>query len=131
MSPLRRARALRGRREIEIAGRRSAAPRSFEGGEERGQDQPQHETRPPVALKASWRPAPEHVPHQEPEIEGARVDDQPLEDVRMPAQMDPAQPAGVIDVRKRPFDVLAAAPYQPLPAGAAHAPAIAIDGVLG
>ena len=49
----------------------------------------------------------------------------------MPAQVNPAQPAGVIDVRKRPFDVLAAAPHQPLPARAPDAPAIAIDGLLG
>src|SRR5437867_3823850 len=102
-----------------------------ERGEERVQSQPQHNTRRPAALKAPWRPAPERMPHQESEIERARVDDQPLEDVRMPAQVDPAQPAGVIDVRKRPLDVLAAAPHQPLPARAAHATAIAIDRVLG
>src|SRR5207249_696175 len=90
-----------------------------------------HNTRRPAALKAPWRPAPERMPHQEYEIERARVDDQPLEDVRMPAQVDPAQPAGVIDVRKRPLDVLAATPHQPLPAWAAHATAIAIDRLLG
>jgi hypothetical protein len=37
------------------------------------------------------------VPHQEPEIERARVDEQPLEDVGMPAQVNSAQPAGVIE----------------------------------
>src|SRR6266478_8594539 len=83
------------------------------------------------ASRSALRPAPEHVPHQEPEIERACVDDQPLEDVRMPPQVDPAQPAGVIDVRKRPLDVLAATPHQPLPAWAAHATAIAIDRLLG
>ena len=84
-----------------------------------------------MALKAARRPAPEHVPHQEPEIEGARVDDQSLEDVRMPAQVKPAKSAGVIDVRKRPLDVLPAAPHQPSPARPGDAPAIAIHGLLG
>ena len=49
----------------------------------------------------------------------------------MPAQVNPAQPAGVIDVRKGALDVFAAAPHQPLPARAAHATAIAIDRLLG
>ena len=59
-------------------------------------DQAQDEIR-PAALKAARRSAAEHVPHQEPEIERARVDEQPLEDVGMPAQVNSAQPAGVIE----------------------------------
>jgi len=71
------------------------------------------------------------MPHQEPEIERACVDDQPLEDILMPAQVDPAEPAGVIDMRKGPFDVLPAALHQLLSARAADPTAIAIDGLLG
>lgn len=49
----------------------------------------------------------------------------------MPAQVGPAEPASVIDVRKRPLDVLPASPHPRLPAPAAHATAIAIDQSLG
>ncbi len=49
----------------------------------------------------------------------------------MAAQVDPAQPAGVIDVRKRPFHVFAAPAHQPPTAGPPDAPAIAIDRLLG
>jgi hypothetical protein len=45
--------------------------------------------------------------------------------------VDPAQPAGVIDVRKRPLDVLAAASHQLLPMWTADPAAIAVDGLLG
>src|SRR5258708_19718236 len=93
-------------------------------------DQPQPAPRLPAALKASRRAAPEHVPHQEPEIEGAGVDDQPLEDVRMPAQVNPAQPAGVIDIGKRPFHVLPSAPHQAFPPRSAHSTPIFIYRLL-
>src|SRR5881628_3343634 len=76
------------------------------------------------------RAAPDRVPHQEAEIEGAGVDDEPLEDVLMAAQVGAAETAGVIEMRKRPLDVLAAPPHQPLPASAAHPTPIAIDGPL-
>jgi hypothetical protein len=62
-----------------------------ERGEERRQGQPQQVPRLPTALKAPRRSASKHPPH-EPEIEGPRVDDQPLEDVGMSAtQVNPAQ----------------------------------------
>ena len=64
------------------------------------------------------------------EIEGARVDQQPFEDVAMPAQVRAAHPARVIDVRERPLHVLPASPQQPLTARAAHPPAIAVHGPL-
>src|SRR5262247_914904 len=71
------------------------------------------------------------LPHQEAEIEGARVDQQPFEDVAMSAQVGAPHPAGVVDMRERPFHVLPAAAQQPLAALPAHAPAIAVDGGLG
>src|SRR3989442_1703847 len=48
----------------------------------------------------------------------------------MPAQMRAAEAAGVIDVGEGALDVTPAAPEQPLPAYATHAPAIARDGAL-
>jgi hypothetical protein len=95
MSRLRRARRMRSRREPDAWSESVGARRGANTGSAIAD---------PVAdagLQVARRPAPEHLSHQEPEIEGARVDDEPLEDVRMSAQVDPAQPAGVIDVRKR------------------------------
>jgi hypothetical protein len=46
---------------------------------------PQHESG-PGALETSWSAACDQVPHQEAEVERAGVDDEPLQDVRMPAQ---------------------------------------------
>jgi len=41
------------------------------------------------------------VSHQEAEVEGTGVDDEPLQDVLMSAQVGAAETAGVIDMRKR------------------------------
>ena len=48
-------------------------------------------------LEPSRRADPEPLPHQNAEIERARVDPQALEDIRMAAQVRAAHPAGVVD----------------------------------
>ena len=40
-----------------------------------------------VSLEPAWRATAEHLPHQNSEIEGARVDQQAFEDVPVPAQV--------------------------------------------
>jgi hypothetical protein len=81
VSKLLRERRMRSCRVREIAARRRNLPASSRGVQAGVHGQPQHETRPPAALKAPRRAAPDRVPHQEAEIEGAGVDDEPLEDV--------------------------------------------------
>ena len=77
-----------------------------------------------LSLEPSRRAAPEHLPHENPEIEGARVDQQAFEDIRMPAQVSAAHPAGVVHVSEGPFDVLAAPTHEPLAPRPGHAPSI-------
>ena len=49
-----------------------------------------------TALKTPWRPDADQATHHEPEIEGARMNQHALQDVRMAAQMGAAHAAGVI-----------------------------------
>jgi hypothetical protein len=64
-------------------------------------------------LEASRRSPAGRPPHQNSEIEGTRVNQQPFEDVAMPAQVSAAHPAGVVDVSEGPFHVLAASAPKP------------------
>src|SRR5882672_6657002 len=113
---------MRSCRETELAGRRCNATHQSraELDKQHGHGQPHHETRTATALKTPRRPSPDHVPHQEAEVERAGVDDEPLHDVLMAAQVGAAKPAGVIDVRKGALDVLSTSAHQPLPASAAY-----------
>src|SRR5436309_189294 len=52
----------------------------------------------------------------------------PLENVLVPAQMRPPHATGVVEMREGAFDPLAALPHQAAPAWPAQAPTIAIDG---
>jgi len=81
-------------------------------------------------LEAAWRTAAAQLPHEQAEIERARVDQQAFEDVRMPPQVCAAHPAGVVDVRERLLLVLPAAPQKPQAARSAHAAALAVDRAL-
>ena len=49
----------------------------------------------------------------------------------MVPQMHAAQPPGLVEMRVRPFEQLAALPQQPLPPRAANPPAIGVDRVTG
>src|SRR2546427_5721422 len=66
-----------------------------------------------VSLEPARRATPEHLPHQDSEIEGARVDQQSFEDVPMPTQVSAAHPAGVVHVSEGPFDTLSASTQEP------------------
>src|SRR5215470_19455415 len=84
-----------------------------------------------TALEAPRRATTAQLPHEQAEIEGARVDQEAFEDVALSPQVRAAHPAGVVDMRERPLQVLPAATQQPLPPRRADAPAIAVDGPLG
>src|SRR5881628_1090770 len=84
----------------------------------------------PASLQPSRRAAPERLPHEETEVERARVDEQPLQDVLMAAQMGAAEPAGVVQVGEGALHVFAAPPQEPLTAHPAHASAIAVHRAL-
>src|SRR5262249_40959359 len=83
-----------------------------------------------AALEAARRAPPAELPHEQAEIERARVDEQPFENVRMPAQVGAAHGPGVVDVRKGALQILSPAPQQPRAAPPGDAPPIAIDRAL-
>jgi len=66
------------------------------------------------------------VTHEQSKIEAAGVDHQPLQDVRVPAEVHPPHPAGFVEMGKGSFQAFAAEPQQPLAARTANAPPIAI-----
>ena len=80
-----------------------------------------------TALEAARCAPATHLPHEQAEIEGARVDQEPFENVAMPAQMCAAHAAGVVDMGERPFQVLATSAQQPLATPGAQPPAIGVD----
>ena len=56
-----------------------------------------------AALEAPRRAHARQVPHEQPEIDAADLDEQPFQDVGMPAQMDAAHSAGLVEMRVGPF----------------------------
>src|SRR5437879_6328451 len=88
------------------------------------------EVEPASSLQPSRRAAPERLPHEQTEVERARVDKQPLEDVVMAAQMGAAETAGVVQVGEGALHVFAATPHEPLTAHTEHASAIAVHRAL-
>ena len=91
-------------------------------------DQRLHQRR-RAALEAPRRADARQVPHEQPEIDAADLDEQPFQNVGMPAQMDAAHPAGLIEMRVWPFHQLAPLPQQPFPACASDPPAVGIHRV--
>ena len=83
------------------------------------------------ALEAAWRAAADQPPHKESEIEAGGVHQQSLPNVGVPAQVHPAQAAGLIEMSKGPFQAFAAKPQQPLAPRAANAPSVPVHGVAG
>ena len=59
-------------------------------------------------LEASWRADADELPHEEAEIETGRVDQQSLEDVRMPAKVQATHAAGFVEMREGPLQTFAA-----------------------
>src|ERR1700730_656181 len=84
-----------------------------------------------AALQTTWRADSEDPADQQPEIEGAGMNQQPLEDVRMTAQMRAAHASRVVEVRERALDPLTASPHQAASSSAANPATIAIHRRLG
>jgi len=82
-------------------------------------------------LETTRRPHPEDRAQQQAEIEGAGMDQQPLEDVGVTAQVGTAHAPGVIEMRERAFDQFAAPPHQTPSAWSTNPPAIPIYRRLG
>src|SRR4051812_39955708 len=82
-------------------------------------------------LQPARRADADDLTHDEPKIETTRMNQETLQDVRATAQMRTPHATGVVDVRERAFDRLAAAPHQPPSASAPDAATIAIHRRLG
>ena len=61
-------------------------------------------------LEAARRADADQCPHEEAQVEGACLDEQAFEDVRMPAYMRPPQAAGFVEMCVRPFEIFAPPP---------------------
>src|SRR5215813_5882360 len=72
-------------------------------------------------LKPAGRADANQLPHEQPEIEAGRVDQQPLANVRMSAEVQASHPTRLVEMREGPFQALAAEPQQPLTARTANA----------
>src|SRR4051794_18545558 len=88
--------------------------------EKRGEDRAE----PP--LQATRRANADQLPHEEPEIESARVDQQSFQNVRVPAKMHATHAAGLIEMCEGTLQAFAAAPQQPQATRATNAPPITI-----
>ena len=60
-----------------------------------------HRTESP--LQATRRADANQLPHEEPEIEAARVDQQPLQNVRVSAEVDAVHAARLVEMREGPL----------------------------
>ena len=69
----------------------------------------------PAPLEAARRADADQCPHEEAQVEGACLDEQAFEDVRMPAHMRPPLAAGFVEMRVRPFEMFAPPPLQSQP----------------
>ena len=82
-------------------------------------------------LEPARRAHADQGPHEQAQVAGPRVDEQSFEDVGMPSQVRPSHAAGVVQMRVRPFEVLAPSPQQGHAPCPADASAIRIDRVAG
>ena len=78
------------------------------------------------ALQTARRANPEDPADQQPEIEATGMNQQPLQDVVVPAQISAAHRARVVEVRERALDRRPTSKHQTQSAGAAQPTAIAI-----
>src|SRR5207244_2023312 len=95
----------RERRRVIGGGRRTDAP-ELDDARPPHDDEGQHRRQPP--LQTARRPESDQLTHDEPKIEAAGMNQQPLEDVLMTTQMRAAHAARVVDVRERALDPLTA-----------------------
>jgi hypothetical protein len=82
-------------------------------------------------LQPARRADADQLPHEESEIEAAGMDQHALENVRVPAEMQAAHAAGLVEMGEGPFQSLAAEPQQTQAARTSNAPTIAIHRVPG
>ena len=61
-----------------------------------------------TSLQGARRPDPEHQPHQQPQVEPAHVDQQPLQDVGVASQVGAPHAAGLVQVSEGPLQQFAA-----------------------
>ena len=92
------------------------------------QDHQRGETAP---LQAARCANADQLPEQHAEVEAREVNQEALQDIAMSSQMRAPHPAGLVGMRKRSLDPLAAPPHQALASGPPDAPTIRIDGRLG
>ncbi|SFF43935.1 hypothetical protein SAMN02745121_08984, partial [Nannocystis exedens] len=78
--------------------KRSEPPQKREDSHEHGRK------RGPKALEGPRFPDSVDLSHDQAQVESGGVDDQPLEDIVVTADVDPAHSAGVEHVREGPFD---------------------------
>src|SRR5689334_10861491 len=64
------------------------------------------------ALEATWGAGAQNLAHQQPEIEAAGMNQEPLQDVVVPTQMRATQAAGLVQMGVRAFEALTAAPLK-------------------
>ena len=82
-----------------------------------------------LPLQASRRTHSEDGPHEEAQVEPADVDEQPLQDVGVAPQVGATHPAGLVEMRVRPFQVLAAVALQSPAPRTPDAPPVRVDRV--
>ena len=84
-----------------------------------------------AALEAARRPDAEQLPHEQPEIQAADLQEQALEDVAVSAQVHAAHPSGCVEMRIGTFEAFTAPTQQPLTACAANPSPVGIHRVTG
>jgi hypothetical protein len=82
-----------------------------------------------TALQASRRSYSETLPHQEPEVEGAAVDEHTFEDVVVAAKMRAPHTPGSVEVSEGPLGSFASITMQPQPSLAAIASTVGVHGL--
>src|ERR1700686_5790119 len=82
-------------------------------------------------LQPARRAAADQVAHDEPEIEAPRMDQQPLEDIGVTAQVGAAHTPSVVEMREGAFDPLTPLTHQAPAARSTNPPPIGVHRDLG
>ena len=88
------------------------------------------ESRGQATLQAARRPNTDQLSHEQPEIEATDVNQEPLQNVRVPAEVHATHATGLVEMREGSFQALAAESEQALAACATTTSTIAIDRVV-
>src|SRR5262245_7645168 len=99
------------------------------GPERAGQRQKSRHYRDQPPLQPAWRADANQLPHEQSEIEARDMNQQPLPNVGVAAEVHAAHAASLIKMGKRPFESLATEPQQAHASWAANAPTIAVHRV--